>query len=49
MYDVDIDKFWKDDAEAHRDNCFFEGAPQVALGIRNETEYAAVQPLTRYD
>lgn len=37
MRPVDIERFWKDDEIAHRDNCFFPG-PQVALGIRMSTE-----------
>ena len=32
-YDVDLEQFWKDDEIAHRDNCFYEGAPQVAFGL----------------
>lgn len=32
-YDIDLEQFWKDDAIAHRDNCFYEGAPQVAFGL----------------
>lgn len=38
MLPVDIDKFWADDALAHKDNCFYAGAPQVALGIRMSDE-----------
>ncbi|HHV96675.1 MAG TPA: hypothetical protein GXX37_09430 [Clostridiaceae bacterium] len=38
MYDVDIEQFWKDDEEAHKDNCFNPNAPQVALGIRMSGE-----------
>ncbi len=34
MLEVDLDKFWADDEEAHKDNCFNPHAPQVALGIR---------------
>lgn len=34
MLPVDLEQFWKDDKEAHKDNCFYEGAKQVALGIR---------------
>lgn len=37
MTEVDLSRFWHDDAIAHRDNCFFEG-PQVALGIRMSGE-----------
>ncbi len=36
--DLDIEQFWKDDAAAHRENCFFAGAPQMALGIRMSDE-----------
>ena len=35
---MDIEQFWKDDDIAHKDNCFYEGAPQVALGIRMSGE-----------
>ena len=38
MYDLDVEQFWKDDALAHEDNCFFSQAPQVALGIRMSDE-----------
>ncbi|NLF28034.1 MAG: hypothetical protein GX592_09065 [Clostridiales bacterium] len=37
-YEVDIDRFWADDALAHRDNCFSPLAPQAALGIRMSNE-----------
>ncbi len=37
MWEVDIEKFWKDDEIAHRDNCFYK-AEQVALGIRMSDE-----------
>jgi len=37
MLELDMEQFWKDDALAHRDNCFFPG-PQVALGIRMSDE-----------
>jgi len=37
MYEVDLDRFWKDDQIAHRDNCFYPG-PQVALAIRMSGE-----------
>lgn len=33
MQHVDLDRFWKDDALAHQENCFGADAPQVALGI----------------
>jgi len=40
--DLDIEQFWKDEELAHKDNCFSQDAPQVALGIRmsNECVYA---------
>ena len=37
MWEVDIDRFWKDDEIAHRDNCFYK-ANQVAFGIRMSDE-----------
>ena len=37
MWEVDVDRFWKEDEIAHRDNCFFQGR-QVALGIRMSDE-----------
>ncbi|MEI6603571.1 MAG: uroporphyrinogen decarboxylase family protein [Clostridia bacterium] len=33
MNQNELAQFWKDDAMAHQDNCFFVQAPQVALGI----------------
>ena len=36
--DLDIEAFWKDDELAHRENCFYDGAPQMALGIRMSDE-----------
>ena len=38
MLYVDLDRFWKDDEIAHRDNCFNPDAPQAALGIRMSDE-----------
>ena len=38
MLPLDIERFWKDDEIAHRDNCFFQEATQVALGIRMSPE-----------
>jgi uroporphyrinogen decarboxylase len=38
MTNIDLEQFWKDDELAHRDNCFYEHAPQVALGIRMSGE-----------
>ncbi len=35
---LDIERFWKDDAAAHEDNCFSPGSPQVALGIAMSDE-----------
>lgn len=32
-YDIDLEQFWKDDKLAHRDNCFYVHAPQVAFGL----------------
>lgn len=32
-YEVDLDRFWRDDALAHEENCFSKSAPQVALGM----------------
>lgn len=34
LMDVDIERFWKDDEQAHLDNCFNENSCQVALGVR---------------
>lgn len=34
----DLDRFWKDDELAHRDNTFYADSPQVALGIRMSGE-----------
>ena len=38
MLDLDIERFWKDDELAHKENCFSKEAPQVALGIRMSDE-----------
>ena len=38
MLPVDLEQFWKDDETAHKENCFFKDAPQVALGIRMSDE-----------
>ena len=35
---VDLERFWKDDAAAHEENCFSPNAPQAALGIRMSDE-----------
>ena len=35
---LDIDRFWADDEAAHKDNCFSDDAPQMALGIRMSEE-----------
>lgn len=35
---VDLERFWKDDELAHRDNCFSPDAPQAALGIAMSDE-----------
>lgn len=37
MGEFNLEKFWENDALAHKDNCFFK-APQVALGIRMSDE-----------
>ncbi|MBQ9855466.1 MAG: hypothetical protein IJO53_04655 [Clostridia bacterium] len=37
MGELNLEKFWQDDAIAHKDNCFFK-ADQVALGIRMSDE-----------
>ena len=36
--DLDIEQFWKDEALAHKENCFSKQSPQVALGIRMSEE-----------
>jgi uroporphyrinogen decarboxylase len=38
MKELDVEKFWGDDAVSHQKNCFAEDAPQVALGIRMSSE-----------
>ena len=38
MMDLDVIQFWKDDAVAHKDNCFNKDAPQVAMGLRMSDE-----------
>jgi len=35
---VDLDRFWKDDELAHKNNCFDPDAPQVALGLKMSEE-----------
>ncbi len=59
--DLDIEQFWKDEAIAHKDNCFSKDAPQVALGIRMSEEcvfaelgedgqpWGYTDPVRRYD
>ncbi len=37
MNQQELEQFWKNDEEAHRDNCFYKGC-QVALGIRMSHE-----------
>ncbi len=61
MLDLDINQFWKDDALAHKENCFSKEAPQVALGIRMSDEcvfaelgeegqpWGYTDPIRRYD
>ena len=36
--DLDIEQFWRDEDEAHKENCFSKEAAQVALGIRMSDE-----------
>lgn len=38
MVDVDLKRFWEDDVEAHKENCFYDRSPQAALGIRMSDE-----------
>jgi uroporphyrinogen decarboxylase len=38
MLYVDLEKFWADDDEAQKDNCFNSNAPQAAMGIRMSQE-----------
>ena len=38
MLDLDIEQFWKDEENAHEDNCFSKNTKQVALGIRMSGE-----------
>ena len=38
MLDVDLDRFWRDDARSHGKNCFDPEAPQVAMGLRMSGE-----------
>lgn len=38
IYEVDLDQFWHDDEQAHRNNTFFAQSPQIALGIRMSDE-----------
>ena len=33
-----FEEFWKDDAAAHKDNCFSESAQQIAMGLRMSHE-----------
>ena len=59
--DLDIEQFWKDEAIAHKENCFSREAPQVALGIRMSEEcvfaelgeegqpWGYTDPVRRYD
>jgi len=37
MSDLNLEKFWRDDEIAHKENCFYKG-DQVALGIRMSDE-----------
>lgn len=36
--DLDVEQFWKDEDEAHADNCFSKDTKQVAMGIRMSNE-----------
>ena len=59
--DLDIDQFWRDEENAHKDNCFSPDAKQVALGIRMSDEcvfaelgeegqpWGYTDPVRRYD
>ena len=59
--DLDIEQFWRDEEEAHKDNCFSLDAKQVALGIRMSDEcvfaelgeegqpWGYTDPVRRYD
>ena len=59
--DLDIEQFWRDEDEAHKDNCFSLDAKQVALGIRMSDEcvfaelgeegqpWGYTDPVRRYD
>ncbi len=38
MKPVDLERFWAEDERAHEENCFFQKAKQVALGIRMSDE-----------
>lgn len=38
MLDLDIEQFWKDEEDAHLENCFSKKSKQVALGIRMSDE-----------
>jgi len=38
MKELDVEQFWKDDINAHRENCFSKEAAQVALGIHMSDE-----------
>ncbi len=38
MKKLDLVQFWNDDSVSHKKNCFYEQAPQVALGIRMSDE-----------
>ncbi len=58
---MSFEQFWKDDELAHQENCFFDGAPQVALGLRMSDEcvyaeleeegdpWGRVDPVRQYD
>ena len=59
--ELDLEQFWRDEDEAHKDNCFSPDAKQVALGIRMSDEcvfaelgeegqpWGYTDPMRRYD
>lgn len=61
MLDLDMEQFWRDEENAHEENCFSKKAAQVALGIRMSDEcvfaelgeegepWGYTDPVRRYD
>ena len=59
--DLDIEQFWKDEDNSHKDNCFAKSNPQVAMGLRMSGEcvfaelgveghqYGYISPERRYE